>query len=764
MSLIPHTITALQLNNADSVSTGKNTISSAVVTMLDSNSDVVIMYDDINYTNGATSKVTDSTGLVTVYIEAGNYTESVNGTTRKVNVATTTPVEFTTFAQAQAAKLSKDGQRIIVAERASANYILQASGYVAKTGDLSFSNSRVAALQISDKALSGWFETITDAVSRFNNIKLTENYTVSAPLSLNCAAQDFTIDMNGKTITSDTAGHISAFGSLSYEQSVVSHTTNTITISASNTLTDYLATVIDDKPVIKIVSDDAIDAAEDLTQRRGEFARVLSVVSGVITLESDLYFTYTTAPRVMSLVSGKLTIKNGILDVSDLGIVRGTQMFLTKLNAPLIENVKITKGNDAGIVLRSCYDSVVSKANIHNLKNDAGAGFFGYGVDDSSSHNTLVINGDFSNTRHGYTTNTSSATVGGDAAKFGATMYSKVVNCTGYDNTDDAFDTHPNAYFVTFDGCKGFNNKVALVKDRGKFTTIINPVSNNDAYGVRAASNSDNLKIINPALNNSTTVPMFFSNTNGGSIHIDGGSITTGNSVKLIDAEDCVITGNLNIKYTGSANFATSFTLNSTTVNLSSLTVDYTQSTSTNLRLFEFETGGDNSVKVDRLTIDSVPAANSIAIVTDTSATGTNTAIIKSASLVDFDRLTSSTLAAGSYLISSYNAGSSDVFFVTITANDQFIPELQYNGSHQISMITTVTGSSKNLIALPDGVFIGQILKITLSKNSGFFLTVRQGATYNTDLTTGANTALALGETMSLFWNGTDWEEFKQTN
>ena len=148
MSLIPHTITALQLNNADSVSSGKNTVVSAVVTMLDSNDDTVIMYDDINYTNGATSKVTDSTGLVTVYIEAGDYTESVNGTTRKVNVATTTPVEFATFAQAQASKLSKDGQRIIVVERANANYILQPSGYVALTGDATLSNGRVAALQI----------------------------------------------------------------------------------------------------------------------------------------------------------------------------------------------------------------------------------------------------------------------------------------------------------------------------------------------------------------------------------------------------------------------------------------------------------------------------------------------------------------------------------------------------------------------------------------------------------------------------------------
>jgi len=147
MSLIPHTITALQLNNADSVSSGKNTVASAVVTMLDSNSDVVVMYDDINYTNGATSKVTDSTGLVTVYIEAGDYTESVNGSTRKVNVATTTPVEFSTFAQAEASKLSKDGQRIIVVERASANYILQPSGYVALAGDATLSNGRVAALQ-----------------------------------------------------------------------------------------------------------------------------------------------------------------------------------------------------------------------------------------------------------------------------------------------------------------------------------------------------------------------------------------------------------------------------------------------------------------------------------------------------------------------------------------------------------------------------------------------------------------------------------------
>jgi len=81
MNLVPYTVTALQLNNADSVSSTKNTIASAVVTMKTVPSEVTtVMYDDANGTNPATSKLTNASGFVVVWIESGSYLLSINGT------------------------------------------------------------------------------------------------------------------------------------------------------------------------------------------------------------------------------------------------------------------------------------------------------------------------------------------------------------------------------------------------------------------------------------------------------------------------------------------------------------------------------------------------------------------------------------------------------------------------------------------------------------------------------------------------------------
>ena len=86
------------------------------------------------------------------------------------------PAQFNTFAQAQAAGLTKTNQRIIVVERGNANYILQASGYVALAGDLTLSNGRVAALQINPNGMDVksfglvFDDVITDAFSRLAGV------------------------------------------------------------------------------------------------------------------------------------------------------------------------------------------------------------------------------------------------------------------------------------------------------------------------------------------------------------------------------------------------------------------------------------------------------------------------------------------------------------------------------------------------------------------------------------------------------------------
>lgn len=79
MALVPHTITALERDTASAQSSGKQVVTGAVCSMYHRESGAVaIMYDDEFYTNGATSKTTNSNGQVTVYVEPGEYRLSVN--------------------------------------------------------------------------------------------------------------------------------------------------------------------------------------------------------------------------------------------------------------------------------------------------------------------------------------------------------------------------------------------------------------------------------------------------------------------------------------------------------------------------------------------------------------------------------------------------------------------------------------------------------------------------------------------------------------
>ena len=735
--------------------------------------------DDVTFTNGRVGKAVFIADAKYIRTTSGNVQDeldsiiagglpsqsgnqfkflSTNGTNAQW---TNGQIEVATFAELEALEPEADGLVFICQERENAKYILQNISYAALAGDVTFANGRVAALQIGGTVLTGWFDNIADAVSRGRDVLATQDYTVSSVLSVNCTNEAFTIDLGGHTLTSDNAGIFSAFGGLLYEQNVSSHTANTITIGASNELVDYLSSKIDDRPVIKIVSDDVIDVNENANERRGEFARVVSVVSGVITLETDLYFTYTTAPRVAALVSEKFTIKNGTLDVSDLGTVRGSHVFCTKLYQPVLEDVEVLKGNDAAIVLRSCYESKVIRPSIHNLTDNAGGGFFGYGIDDSSSHATLVTDGDFSNTRHAYTTNTPDVAAGGDMSAFGPTMYSKVKDCTCTGNSDDAFDTHPNAYFITFENVKGYRNTKGLVKDRGKFTTV-SCETYGDGFGVRASERSDNMTI-KSVVSQESLYPLFLETAVESNVNIIGGSCHASTGNECFRLTNINLRGSIDVSYSGTTSNTNVFRMTNSTVNMKSVDVDLSGTSVATVNIFGLQ-DATNKVDVKSLNVSSDTASTTVRLANDSSGGNTNEVRIKNAKTDSFDALSTTTYAAGSYSVSRWSDGASNSFFKTITANDQGILELFYNGSPKITMITTVTGSTKNLVALPDGVYVGQQLQIVLSKNSAFFLTIRHGAAFNTDLIGGADITLGLGESLSLTWNGTDWESFVQTN
>jgi len=148
MSLVPHKITALQGVFADAQTSGKNTVSGAVVIMYDDDSTAITMYDDAVFSNGATSKTTDTSGELIIWITPGKYTQSLNGSTpQAVTVGSSSPTEVDTVANIELLKPEQTGQSFICQDLINNKYILQAEGYTALTGDITCSNGRVMKLQ-----------------------------------------------------------------------------------------------------------------------------------------------------------------------------------------------------------------------------------------------------------------------------------------------------------------------------------------------------------------------------------------------------------------------------------------------------------------------------------------------------------------------------------------------------------------------------------------------------------------------------------------
>ena len=80
MALVPYTITAIERDVADAAITGKQVVVGAVCSMFLQPADTaVLMYDNADGDNGNTAKVTNSSGQVTVWVDAGDYRVSVNG-------------------------------------------------------------------------------------------------------------------------------------------------------------------------------------------------------------------------------------------------------------------------------------------------------------------------------------------------------------------------------------------------------------------------------------------------------------------------------------------------------------------------------------------------------------------------------------------------------------------------------------------------------------------------------------------------------------
>ena len=212
MALVPYTITALAESDSQGTD-GKNIVAGAVCSMYSQPSDsVVTLYDDAAGSNGSTSKVTGANGQVVVYVEQGRYRLNVNASDSFVTVSSDVPIDVDTFANLAASSPVQDGQRFICQERANANYILQPSGYVALTGDVTFANGRVGELQMSTEGWNFYHFNVGQSNTATQNTTAFQSAIERAGNSPICGAGGF-FNIDGQlTLSENSSGIVSTDG------------------------------------------------------------------------------------------------------------------------------------------------------------------------------------------------------------------------------------------------------------------------------------------------------------------------------------------------------------------------------------------------------------------------------------------------------------------------------------------------------------------------------------------------------------------------
>lgn len=113
------------------------------------------------YTKGETDVLLEENRNYTDQREANiraDFSEGIIGATFVV-------VVYPDVASLEASEPTQTGQRAEVVERANAQYVLAAAGYVAQAGDITAANGRVWELQIDGEILAEWFGAVGDGVT-----------------------------------------------------------------------------------------------------------------------------------------------------------------------------------------------------------------------------------------------------------------------------------------------------------------------------------------------------------------------------------------------------------------------------------------------------------------------------------------------------------------------------------------------------------------------------------------------------------------------
>lgn len=469
MALVPHKITALEQSNDPNVN-ALNTVTGAVVSLFDLQGQAVLLYDDEAGSNPSTTKTTDSSGQVVVWVTAGEYDESVNGSTlRRISVDGVSVISYATTAGMQSSRPTKAGLRSENRERDNAQYELAESGYVALLGDVVAANGRVWELQTLDNFRA--YGNIDDSIDcgplaqsalnsgRSNTYRFRGKFTVDTPcdiaeiddLYLDCKGAYFDCsNMFGDDVKNQPDALFKPTGS-----SALTTTLSSDALENSTSITVSSASgVADGMPVI--IRSDEHWYTEGVSIGRTYVGQVSSVSGTTITLQEPLPFKFTVSGFAITVEFidpiKNFTVEGGVFyggnyrrDLQNgvgIGFVYAKNYNGVNIKPEFVDGfentaIRVEKGLN---FKASGFDIQGHKPDFGSTTEDVNSGFYGIFTVDSRNVNLSNING--YRCRHTQ-----------DASR---TYNLNVTNVTGINNHRPALGCHSGTHDGKYTSCNAY--------------------------------------------------------------------------------------------------------------------------------------------------------------------------------------------------------------------------------------------------------------------------------------------------------------------
>jgi hypothetical protein len=431
--------------------------------------------------------------------------------------AATTATRVDTFANLILLTPTTDGSTFVCQERASAEYILQAAGYVALTGDPTFANGRVGKLQINDIVSANKFGTINNAtiqlaVDRAKAEAITKvfvalvNSGIEISAAINASDCILDVDFNGNTLypASASTSIVSMTGSFDIDSTNISALTNAVVNGAKVTqvtTTDYNLFSVGD--VVKITCSDLIPDLHDANRKLGQYAVINSITTNTLVLDSEIYeeSLYINDLRIGRLNSSSYAVRN--FKVSNPNNVKpGNLVGMLSARDCVFDNVTSTSALSVFIQPTNIYKYNAINCGYANSADDASSAEYGYGINDRSCYKGTVDNFKGSGGRHAVTNNARFNPSAGSNLETGRTYGLTVNSGISVGSKTSSWDTHPGAVYVTFNNCESIDSEAAC-GGRSPHTVHNNPIARNcpsffKLYPSLVSGNGVDITINNP--------------------------------------------------------------------------------------------------------------------------------------------------------------------------------------------------------------------------------------------------------------------------